>query len=137
MANAVYPKAREAFAGGKVAWDTDDIAVLFCTSGYVYDPTDEFLDIIGLGNRVATTPPLTGKTLTNGVLDADDVSAPSVPGGSTIARVVVYQDTGVESTSRLLVYFDTQADTTPITLVTNGGDVIMTWSNGTNKIAVI
>jgi len=137
VANAIYPKGREGFAGGDVAWDTDTIKLVAVDSGYVYDAAHNFLDDVGAGARVATSSAFTGKTITDGVLDADDVTLSAIPSGDTITQVLVYQDTGVEATSRLLLYFDTKADTTAISVATNGGDVVVTWSNTATKIAQI
>lgn len=137
MANTIYPKGREGFAGGDVAWDTDTIKLLAVDAAYVYDAAHDFLADISAGARVATSAALTGKSITNGVLDADDVTLAALPPGDTITGVVVYQDTGNEATSRLILFFDTKADTTPVNVATNGGDVIITWSNSSTRIAQI
>lgn len=137
MSNAVYPKGREGFAGGDVAWDSDTIKLVAVDSGYTYDAAHDFLADVGAGARVATSSAFTGKTITDGVLDADDVTLASLPSGDTITGIVVYQDTGNEATSRLLLFFDTKADTTAINVATNGGDVAITWNDGATKIAQI
>ena len=135
--NTIYPKGREGFAGGDVAWDSDTIKLVAVDSGYVYSSAHDFLDDVGAGARVATSSAFTTKSITDGVLDADDVTLAALPAGDTIEGIVVYQDTGVEATSRLLLFFDTKADTTAISVATNGGDVVVTWSNGATKIAQI
>lgn len=137
MANAVYPKGREGFAGGDVAWDSDTIKLVAVDSGYVYDGAHDFLADVGAGARVATSAAFTSKSITNGVLDAADVTLSALPAGDTIDAIVVYQDTGSEATSRLLLYFDTKADTTAIAVATNGGDVVVVWSDSATKIAQI
>lgn len=137
MTNAIYPKGREGFAGGDVAWDSDTIKLVAVDSGYTYDAAHDFLDDVGAGARVATSSAFTTKSITDGVLDADDVTLAALPGGDTITGIVVFQDTGVEGTSRLLLFFDTKADTTAISVATNGGDVVITWSNSSTKIAQI
>lgn len=137
MANAVYPKGREGFAGGDVAWDSDTIKLVAVDSGYVYSAAHDFLDDVGAGARVATSSAFSGKTITDGVLDADDVTLAALPAGDTITGIVVFQDTGVEGTSRLLLFFDTKSDTTAISVATNGGDVVVTWSNSSTRIAQI
>lgn len=135
--NAAYPKGREGFAGGDVAWDTDTIKLVAVDSGYVYDAAHDFLADVGAAARVATSAAFSGKSITNGVLDADDVTLSALPTGDTITAIIVYQDTGNEATSRLLLHFDTKADTTAISVATNGGDVVVTWSNAATKIAQI
>lgn len=137
MSNTIYPKGREGFAGGDVAWDSDTIKLVAVDSGYVYDAAHDFLADVGAAARVATSSAFTGKSITNGVLDADDVTLSALPAGDTITAIVVYQDTGNEATSRLLLFFDTKSDTTAISVATNGGDVVITWSNSSTKIAQI
>ncbi len=137
MSNAVYPKGREGFAGGDVAWDSDTIKLVAVDSGYVYGAAHDFLNDVDAGARVATSAAFSSKTITDGVLDAADVTLASLPAGDVITAIVVYQDTGNEATSRLLLFFDTKADTTAISVSTNGGDVVITWSNGSTKIAQI
>jgi len=137
MANTIYPKGREGFAGGDVAWDTDTIKLVAVDAGYTYDAAHDFLADVGAGARVATSSAFTGKSITDGVLDADDVTLASLPAGDTITAIVVFQDTGVEATSRLILFFDTKADTTAISVATNGGDVVVTWSNTATKIAQV
>lgn len=137
MANAVYPKGREGFAGGDVAWDTDTIKLVACDAGYTYAATHQFLSDVVATSRVATSAAFTTKTITDGVLDAANVVLAAVPTGKTITKIVVYQDTGVEGTSRLLLFFDTKADTTGISVATNGGDININWNDGATKIAQI
>jgi hypothetical protein len=52
--------------------------------------------------------------------------------GASIEAIVIYKDTGTESTSPLIAIIDTATRSLPIT--PNGGDIIVTWDNGTNKI---
>lgn len=137
MANTIYPKGREGFAGGDIAWDADTIKLVAVDSGYTYDGAHDFLNDVGAGTRVATSSAFTTKSITNGVLDADNVTLSSLPAGDTITAIIVFQDTGVESTSRLILFYDTKADTTAISVATNGGDVVVTWSNSSTKIAQV
>ena len=51
--------------------------------------------------------------------------------GASIEAIVIYSDTGTESTSPLIAYIDTA---TGLPITPNGGDIIVTWDNGTNKI---
>lgn len=134
MANALYAKGREGFLAGDIAWDSDTIKVVAADAGYVFSAAHDFLDDVGAAARVATSSALTGKTTTDGVADANDVTYTALPAGDTITSLVVFQDTGVEATSRLIAYYDTKADTTAISVPTNGGDVVVAWSNGTDKM---
>lgn len=132
MANAVYPKAKEGFLGGDIAWDSDNIKVsLVDTGAYTYSSSDDFLNDIAGGAIIATSGNLAGKSITNGVADANDVTITAVSGVS-VEALVIYQDTGSSATSRLIAYLDTGVTGLPFT--PNGGDVTITWDNGASKI---
>lgn len=132
MANSLYDKARERFLSAQLNWSTDTIkAVLVDTA--VYTPSlaaHEYLSDISGSSRIATSGAFTGKTIAGGAADANDVTFTSVSGAS-IEAVVLYKDTGVEGTSPLIAYIDVA---TGLPITPNGGDIIVTWDNGTNKI---
>lgn len=131
MANALYDKGREAFLDGNADWDTNDIRLVFTDHGADTPnvSTDDNLDDISAGT-IGTSGAFAGKTVTNGVADADDVTVTSVS-GAAFESVNIYKHTGTASTSRLLVYIDTA---TGLPLTPNGGDVTVAWDNGSNKI---
>jgi hypothetical protein len=132
MANALYDKGREGFLDGSIDWDTDNIkAVLVDTGAYTVNlSTHDFLDDIAIGARIATSANLAGKTVTAGVADADDVTFSAVTGAS-IEAIVIYKDSGAAATSRLIAYIDTA---TGLPITPSGGDIIITWDSGANKI---
>lgn len=139
MANALYGKAREAFLSGNISWNSADIKCLLVNTsggGTTYTVTidsDQHHSDIPSGAIVATSGNLTNKTVTLGVADADSVTFSSVPAGAygAIEALVIYKDTGVSSTSPLIAYLDT-ASGLPVT--PNGGDIVVEWDNGANKI---
>lgn len=107
MANLLYPKAKEGLLGGDIAMDTDNLkAVIVDTATYTYTTSHEFLSDIPVGERVATSANLTGKTITDGTFDSDDIIYTAVTGDPSEA-VVLYQDSGSDATSRLIAYIDT------------------------------
>ena len=132
MANALYDKARERFLTGQFNWSTDSIkSVLVNTRAYTVSSTShEFLSDISSSARVSTSGAFTGKTTTGGAADANDITFSSVSGPS-IEAIVIYADTGTEATSPLIAYIDTA---TGLPITPNGGDIIVTWDNGANKI---
>jgi hypothetical protein len=132
MANALYDKGREGFLDGSIDWDTDTIkAVLVDAADYTLDlATHDNLDDIAAGARVAISAALSSKTVTAGVADAADVTFPAVT-GDPVELIVLFKDTGVEATSRLIAAIDT-ATNLPVT--PNGGDIVVQWDNGANKI---
>ena len=132
MANALYDLGRQKFLEGAIAILTDNIKlVLVDTATYTVNlATDEFLSAIPAGERVATSVNMTAKTSTAGVFDAADITFSSVTGDISEA-LVLYKDTGVDTTSPLLAFIDTA---TGLAVTPNGGDITVTWDNGVNKI---
>jgi len=132
MANALFDKARQRFLEGQFNWNTDTIKAVLVDTG-TYTPNlsaHEFLSDIGTGARVSTSGAFTGKSTAGGAADANDVTFTSVTGPS-IEAIVIYKDTGTDSTSPLIAYIDTA---TGLPITPNGGDIIVTWDNGPNKI---
>lgn len=132
MANALFAKGREAFLGGDLDWDAHTIKDILVDHG-VDTPvpaTDDNLDDIGAGARIATSGAYAGKTKTDGVADADDVVHPTVSGAS-IESVVGFRDTGVEASSTLIFYIDTA---TGLPCTPNGGDITLQFDAGANRI---
>lgn len=132
MANALFDKARQRFLEGQLNWNTDTIkAVLIDYAVYTVNlAAHEYLSDIGTGARIATSGALTGKSTAGGAADANDVTFTSVSGAS-IEAIVLYKDTGSDATSPLLAVIDTA---TGLPITPNGGDIIVTWDNGPNKI---
>lgn len=131
MANALYDKGREGFLDGSIDWDTDTIKVALVDNG-VYTvnlATHDFWDDVNAG-VVGTPQTLSGKTVTAGVADANDSTFTTVT-GATVESLVIYKDTGSAATSRLIAYIDTG---TGLPVTPNGGDIIVVWDNGANKI---
>lgn len=90
----------------------------FTTAGYTFSTAHNFAD--DLGTAVATTGNLASKTITDGTFDAANPSLGSPAGGSTITRLVAYQDTGTPATSPLIAYIDEDASGAAISIATNG-----------------
>lgn len=133
MANALYDLGREAFLSGDITWDGDAIKTILVDSA-LYTPnlaTDQFLSDVPAGSRTATSSDLVSKTVAAGVADAGDVTYSSVPIDDPQEYVVIYQDTTVEGTSRLIALIDTA---TGLPVTPNGGDIIVQWSSGADKI---
>jgi hypothetical protein len=135
VADLQYDKGREKFAGGEIAYHTDEIRVqLINTTNYtVSGATHEFYSSVGASARVGSPVTLAGKTRTNGVLDANDVIFNSVT-GSVVGAWIMYKWTGTEATSPLIAYFDS---TSGLPFTPNGGNVSLVFDNGPNKIMKI
>jgi len=130
MANRLYDLGRESFLKGEISWSGDNIkACLVDSASYTPDTAaDQFLS--DLSGVVATSGNLASKTTTDGVADAADVTFSSVTGNQS-EYIVVYQDTGTPSTSRLIALVDTA---TGLPVTPNGGDIVVQWDSGANKI---
>lgn len=131
MSNAIYPKAKEQLLQAGINMSSATIKVALLDTGTVgYNSAHDFYDDISAG-VVGTPQTLASKTFTNGVFDAADVTFTGVSGSSAEA-LVIYRDTGTPSTSNLIAFLDTGYTNLPVT--PNGGDITVTWDNGSNKI---
>ncbi|NKD14606.1 hypothetical protein [Aeromonas caviae] len=130
MANALYDKGREKFLTGAINASADTLKCALIKDTYA--PTlgsDEFFSTLS-SHVVGTPQTLTSKTVTGGVLDAADVTFSAVP-TAAVKYCAIYKDTGNAATSPLIALFDTAAG---LPVSTNGGDIIIAWDNGANKI---
>lgn len=127
MANAIYPKYKEAIISGGANTNLSSgtvKAALVDTGTYTYSAAHEFLTsltgVVGTAATIGAT-----KSVTNGVFDGADVTYSAVS-GNTAEAVVIYIDTGVAGTSRLVAYLDSNITNLPVT--PNGGDITIAWN---------
>lgn len=144
MANAVYTKARESFLGQSpsIDLDTDTIrAFLLDAASYTPDlATHQYLNDVPVaarkGNNGGTArsdaPELTGKSVTDGIFDALDITFATVPAGDALEYILIFKDDGVADSSSPLVALIDTATGLPVT--PNGGDINVQWDEGANKI---
>ena len=126
MANAIYPKYKEALLGGLSNIDLDGgtvKAALIDTGTYTYNTAHDFYN--DLSGVVGTPATIANTTVTGGLFDGDDVTFSTVSGSSAEA-IVIYIDTGNTATSRLVAYIDTGVTGLPIT--PSGGNISITWN---------
>lgn len=132
MANTLYDKARQRYLEGQFNMLTDTVKVMLVDTG-AYTPNftaHEFVADIPISARVTPPITMTSKTTSGGAFDAADTTFTSVSGPS-IETIIIFKDTGTEATSPLIAYIDTA---TGLPITPNGGDIIVTWDNGPNKI---
>lgn len=142
MANALYDLGREGFLAAEIDWDN---AVVKAALVRGYTPnlaTHKFVsDVTGAGGTlVATSGALINKTIALGVADADNVTFSTVAAGAPIEHVLVFQSSAVTGggdvaagAQRLIALYDSSTGVAlPVT--PNGGDIIIAWDNGTNKM---
>lgn len=133
MTNALYPLAKQSLLGQNpsIDLDTDTIKVALVDTGtYTYSASHQYYSSVSSA-VVGTPQTLSSVTITNGVLDAADVTFSAVTGNS-VEALVIYKDTGSAATSPLIAYIDTVASGLPVT--PNSGNITITWDNGANKI---
>lgn len=132
MANTLYDFSRQRFLEAQINWMTDTVKVILVDTG-AYTPqtaVHQYLSDIPTSARIAGPVTMAGKATTGGAADANDVTFSAVTGAS-IEAIIIYVDSGTEATSPLIAYIDTA---TGLPITPNGGDIIVTWDNGTNKI---
>ena len=129
MANALYDWARQGFLSGAILWDADSIKVLLVTGGYSVNLNSTVYAASAFADRAgviwSSGVALSSTTVASGVADAADHTLTTVTGNSA-AYLVIYQDTGVSTTSRLIAYIDSA---TGLPVTPNGGDITIQWDN--------
>lgn len=129
MANALYGKGRESFLKGDTDVDGDikfqfQDAAIYTLDIDVHDFEDD------LAAAIATSANLSSKTTTLGVFDAADETVGSVS-GDEFEYIVLYEDSGTPATSPLICCIDSA---TGLPCTPNGGDIIVQWDSGANRI---
>lgn len=122
MANALFSSYKENMLGSgtRVVLVTDTIKVMGVdhTDDTPVPATDNFLDDILAAARVGSAT-LATKVVTAGAFDSADAVF-SALSGDQFESLVLFKDTGVESTSDLLAFYDTA---TGLPFTPSGGDV--------------
>ena len=132
MANYLYDRGRQGFLAGEIDWDADTIKLVLIDEA---DDTpsasgDNALSDRAGASRVATSGAFASKTTTAGAADAADVTLSTVTGDQS-ESIDIYKDTGTESTSYLIANINSA---TGLPVTPNGGDIIVQFDNGSNKI---
>ena len=130
MANALYPKAKESFINAHINMSANTITIALVDTGvYTFSTSHQFRSDVSNSAVIASTA-LSNKTVASGVFDADDATFTSVTGANCEA-LLIFQDTGVQTTSRLIAYIDSA---TGLPILPNGGDITVVFSSGASKI---
>lgn len=126
MANAIYPKYKQALLDASADVDLNDGTVkvaLIDTGTYTYNSAHEFYSSVS--GVVGTPQTIANSTVTSGLFDGDNVTFTAVTGNS-VEALLIYIDTGSAATSRLVAWIDTSVTGLPVT--PNGGDISITWN---------
>lgn len=134
MANALYPSFKEALLKREIDLRSMPVKVLCVdTADYSYSAAHNFLNDVAVAARVATSPELSGKTVTGGVFDADDVVIPSVSGDQFEALILfIDHAASPEAEDPLIAYLDSGYSNLPCT--PDSGDLTIVWPGDANKI---
>lgn len=130
MARKVYPK----FAEKLLSWAINanapaglDFYFIVVDSSYIYDDSHTSLAAVGGGSIIVPETALAGVTITNGVVDATDVTLTGLTIGQTFDATIVYMKDGLGS-SYLAAYLDESDDgSVPQTLGSTEG--VIRWSD--------
>lgn len=128
MSNTLFPKFKELLLQNLAS---ATVKVMLVKSGYTYSSSHQYLSDVSTYDNGRSSA-LTNITVANGIFDADDVSGITVSASAQVIAVVLYKDTGNDSTSPLIAYIDTMTGL-PFT-VGAGGTVQIIWDNGDYKI---
>src|SRR5690348_2030170 len=122
MANTVYDKARTEILTNGLTGKTLKLALIDLGTYTPNFATDQFVSDIPGAAIVARSGALANITLGTvaaGTLDADDPTLTAVS-GATVEAYVIYEDTGVDTTSKLLCLVDHDGSNNPIAFTPNG-----------------
>ena len=137
---ALFGPGREGFLAGEIDWDTASIRAVL-GRGYSFNAAHRFVSDLSGHTAVATSAPLTGKTITNGVADAADITLTAVPAGAACPYIIIFQSSAVAgggdvaATAQRLIAFISTATGLPVT--PNGADINVAWDNGANRIFML
>ena len=134
MANAIYPKYKEALLTGdsNISLSSGTVKIsLVDADTTAYSSLNQFYSDLD-ANGIITTASMTNKTVTNGVFDADDVTFTSVSANTSLTdgigdSLLIWIDTSDANTSRLVAWLDTNVSGLPIT--PDGSNVDITWNS--------
>lgn len=131
MANALYPKWKEALVTGAAnaalngSGTTGVYVALIDTGAYTYSASHQYYSdlsgVVGTPVEIGAT-----KTYTNGLFDGGDVTWSAVTGNTAEAIVMYVKNAGANTTWRLVAYIDTGVTNLPVT--PNGGDINCVWN---------
>ena len=147
MSNAIYDVARKMLLDGQLIWDSSSTNIGVCLIGDGYgspsisSPTASLADI-PVTNRLNGAEGDQGVIFTNaistteGAADAEDVTFHTVPLPSPaqdVKAVYIYKkgSTTDETQMKSILWLDSA---TGLPITPNGGDIIVTWDGGVNKI---
>lgn len=126
MANALYPKFKEALLNKEHDLNSDTIKATLIDSGsYTYSASHTtYATDVAAGAKIAVSAALGSPTITNGTFDTADFTWTAVSGAQSEA-IILWNDTPTTPTADpLIAFYDTGMTGMPVT--PNGGDINVT-----------
>ena len=131
MANAIYPKWKEALLGAAANSALTGSGVnglyvaLVDTGVYTYNSAHQFYtSLVGIAG---VDQEVTAVSFVSGTVKGGNTSHPAVATGPSLEALVLYRkNPGVSSTWQLVAYLDTGVSGLPIT--PNGSDINIAWN---------
>lgn len=102
-ASQLFPKGAGHMLAGDIDFDANDMRVLFYSGSIT--TTWEFVGDLTGASIIARSGALGGKTTTDGVFDANDITVSAVS-GSAFTHVILFKHTGSDATANLIAVFD-------------------------------
>jgi len=138
MADNLFNPGREGFLAAEIDWNGATIKVAL-VRGYTFSASHKFMsDVTSNGGTLVATATLTNPVVTNGIADADDVVFSAVPTGAACNALIIYQSSavggGADVASNLQRLIADIRDASGLPVTPNGGNINVTWDNGSNKI---
>lgn len=140
MANTLYDNARQLFLTKQIDWVGDTIKCALVDSTY----TPNFSSHVSLADVSATSfvaptantqvgSTLNSRTAVAGAANAASLTFSSVVSADQGKALLLYKDdgSGVLANFALIAYIDAA---TGLPITPNGGDIIVVWDTGVNKI---
>jgi hypothetical protein len=129
MSNSLYAGGAQRTLNALVDWATADIRVMALDSTYVVDlAAHEYLSDVNASAQSSGVA-LTGKSITGGYFDADDINLTLTAG--TCKALIFYVHNASPAAAPLLAYVN---NILGFPFTTSGGVLPIVWPNGTKKI---
>lgn len=135
--NSIYKKAKGLFKIGGINWVEDNfkVALVSNTRDYGYQHQDSHTAMSDVPLTALAADAILETMVTGGAANGKPVTFKSVSSpvkGFIVSAIIIYKDTGNAETDLLIAYIDNASGSLP--LFPNGGDVVINWDQGVNKI---
>ena len=131
MASSLYDNYRAEALQGLRTPGSETVKVFAVSNAYTFSAAHTAVNDVTAAMRMHTSVALSSKTFTAGVFDAADLTLTAASSASAINALSLYTEAGSSASSTLMVYIDTG---TGFPVTTNGGNIIVQWDGGANKI---